>query len=75
MFQNDLVRLPSDKVENMIHRKRLQIKESTKEPRVFVGHYQPEDIVCVVDSDGVIKFKRICKEGMTRHRHPINSKD
>ena len=73
-FPNAIVRVPSDKVEDEIHRDLLQIKPSLKDPRLWVGHYQPEDIVCFADSDGGIKFQKICKEGITRHTYPVKSK-
>ena len=63
MFPNAIVCVPSDKIEDEIHRDLLQIKSSSKDPRLWVGHYQPEDIVCFADSDGGIQFHKICKEG------------
>jgi len=62
-FPNAIVCVPSDKVEDEIHRDILKINPSLKASRLWVGHYQPEDIVCFADSDGGIQFHKICKEG------------
>ena len=51
MFPNAIVCVPSNKVEYDIRRDLLQIKSSLKDPRLWVGLYQPEDIVCFADSD------------------------
>ena len=63
MFPNAIVCVPSDKIEDEIHRNLLQIKSSLKDPRLWVGHYQPEDIVCFADSDGGIQFHKILQRG------------
>ena len=74
MFPNAIVCVPSNKVEYDIRRDLLQIKSSLKDPRLWVGQYQPEDIVCFADSDGGIQFHRISKEGITKHKYPVESK-
>ena len=75
MFPNAIACVPSDEVENDMHRSLPQTKPSLKDPRVWVGHCQPEDLVCFADSDGVAQLKRISKKGMTKRAYPVKSKD
>ena len=39
------MRVPKNAVERQIHFDLLEIKESLADPRIWVGHYQHEDVV------------------------------
>ena len=48
------MRVPKNAVERQIHFDLLEIKESLADPRIWVGHYQHEDIVYGAVMDDVL---------------------
>ena len=59
-FPDNVVRVPKNAVGRRIHFDLLKIKASLADPRIWVGHYQYEDIVYSADSNGGITFSKIC---------------
>ena len=53
-FPDNFVCVPKNVVERQIHFDLLEVKESLADPRIWVGHYQHEDVVYGAVMDDVL---------------------
>ena len=72
-FPDNVVCVPTNDEERRNHFDLLKISQLLADPRIWVGHYQYEDIDYSADSNGGIAFSKICKDGETMHAYSARS--